>query len=221
MPTIGDHAGSAHALVAMTAGALGVDPARLHPTSRLDRDVSGVVLFALTKGAASRLSQARASGLYERRYLAISAGVPKPSRGSWDAPIGRAVDPRRRSVAGRDAVAAMTRYAVCFETGGGAALLAVSPVTGRTHQIRVHAAAAGAPLIGDRVYGGPSRMTLPGGRVIELRRVALHSARVVVPSARGAAFSVTSPVPDDLGRLWEALGGPPAAWEACASCAMD
>jgi 23S rRNA pseudouridine1911/1915/1917 synthase len=221
MPTIGDHAGSAHALVAMTAGALGVDPARLHPTSRLDRDVSGIVLFALTKAAASRLSQARASGLYERRYLAIAAGVPKPSRGSWDAPIGHAVDPRRRTVAGRDAVAAMTRYAVCSETNGGAALLAVSPVTGRTHQIRVHAAAAGAPLIGDRVYGGPARMILPSGRVIELRRVALHSARVVVPSARGAAFSVTSPVPDDLGHLWEALGGLPAAWEACALCTMD
>jgi 23S rRNA-/tRNA-specific pseudouridylate synthase len=221
MPTIGDHAGSVHALVAMTAGALGVDPARLHPTSRLDREVSGVVLFALTKEAAFRLSRARALGLYERRYVAIAAGVPRPSKGSWDGRIGRAADPRRRTVDGRDAVAATTRYAVCSETSGGASLLAVAPMTGRTHQIRVHAAACGAPLIGDRVYGGPARMTLPGGRVIELRRVALHSARVVVPDARGAAFSITSPLPEDLGRLWEALGGVPAAWEACASCVMD
>ena len=87
---------------------------------------------------------------------------------------------------GRDPVDAATRYRVCALAPGGAALLAVSPVTGRTHQIRVHASHAGAPLVGDRDYGGPSRVTLSTGRVLEPRRVALHAARVVVPAASGA-----------------------------------
>jgi len=220
-PTIGDHGGEAHALVAMTAVALGVDPSRLHPTSRLDRGVSGVVLFALTSEAAGRLALARASGLYERRYVAIATRAPDPPRGVWNGPIGRAPDPRRRTVNGRDAVPAATRYIVCAGTTGGAVLLAAAPVTGRTHQIRVHAAAAGAPLVGDRAYGGPARMTLAGGRVIELGRVALHCARVIVPDARGAALAINSPVPEELGRLWVSLGGVPAAWEAATSCAID
>jgi 23S rRNA pseudouridine1911/1915/1917 synthase len=221
MPTIGDHAGAAHALVAVTAHALGLDESRLHPTSRLDRDVSGVVLFALTKAAAERLSRARAEGLYERRYVALTVASPEPLRGVWNTPIGRASDPRRRTVNGRDTVPATTRYAVCERAPGGSALLAVAPVTGRTHQIRVHAAAAGAPLIGDRVYGGPTRMTIAGGRVLELRRVALHAVRVVVPGARGTPLVALSPVPAELADLWVSLGGAPAAWEVSLSCAID
>ena len=161
MPTIADHGGAAHALVAATARALGIDPARLHPTSRLDRGVSGVVVFALTKAAAERLARARGEGAYERRYVAIAASAPAPASGTWDAPIGRARDPRLRTVRGRDPIAAATRYGVCAHAPGGAAMLAVAPVTGRTHQIRVHASHAGAPLLGDRDYGGPARVTLP------------------------------------------------------------
>jgi RluA family pseudouridine synthase len=221
MPTIGDQSGAAHALVAATARALGIAEARLHPTSRLDRDVSGVVLFALTGAAAERLTQARAAGLYERRYVAIAARAPEPSKGVWDAPIGRATDPRRRVVNGRDAAPSITRYAVCAATTGGATLLAVAPVTGRTHQIRVHAAAAGAPLLGDRAYGVPVRMTLAAGRVLGVRRIALHAARVVVPDEQGKGLAIVSPVPGELADLWVALGGAPEAWEAGASCAID
>jgi RluA family pseudouridine synthase len=221
MPTIGDHGGAAHALVAATANALGLDASRLHPTSRLDREVSGVVLFALTKVAADRLARARVEGLYERRYVALAALAPDPPRGVWDTPIGRASDPRRRVVNGREAAPATTRYAVCERTAVAAALLAIAPMTGRTHQIRVHAAAGGAPLIGDRVYGGPMRVTLPGGRVLALRRVALHAARVVVPSERGAPLVALAPVPAELVDLWSALGGTPAGWEVATSCAIE
>jgi 23S rRNA-/tRNA-specific pseudouridylate synthase len=221
MPTIGDHLGSAHALVAATARALGIDEARLHPTSRLDRDVSGVVVFSLTGAASERLMRARAEGLYERRYVAIAARAPEPSRGVWDGPIGRASDPRKRVVNGRDAVPSMTRYAVCAATTGGAVLLAAAPETGRTHQIRVHASAAGAPLLGDRAYGGPVRVTLAAGRVLGVGRVALHAARVVVPDERGERLVIESPVPGQLAFLWLALGGVPEAWEASASCAID
>ena len=220
MPTIADHDGAAHALVAATARALGIDPSRLHPTSRLDRGVSGVVVFALTKAAAERLARARAEGTYERRYVAIATNAPVQASGTWDAPIGRASDPRLRRVDGRDPVGAATRYGVCAVAPAGEALLALSPVTGRTHQIRVHASHAGAPLLGDRDYGGPARVTLPTGRVLEPRRVALHAARVVIPGARGAPLVALAPAPPELTSLWSALGGEAAAWELATSCAL-
>jgi len=221
VPTIADHGGAAHALVAMVARSLSIDVARLHPTSRLDRDVSGVVVFALSRAAAARLQQARIDGLYQRRYVAIAEHSPVPERGTWDAPIGRGPNPRLRVEGGRDPAPASTRYAVTARTQRGAAMLAVAPVTGRTHQIRVHAAGAGAPLLGDRSYGGPVRLTLASGRVIEPGRIALHAARVVVPGAGGDTLVAESPVPAELESLWSALGGEAEAWEVSLACALD
>jgi 23S rRNA-/tRNA-specific pseudouridylate synthase len=220
IPTIPDQSGSSHSLIALVAAELRVDPARVHPTSRLDRDVSGVVVLALTREAAARLSAARARGDYERRYLAIATRAPEPDRGAWTAPIGRAKDPRLRAVGGRDAVEARTRYAAVAGAPGGQRLLAVAPVTGRTHQIRLHASHARAPLLGDRSYGGPVRLVLPTGRVLEPRRIALHAARVVVPDARGASVVAASPVPVELEELWSALGGDPEAWQLGLSCEL-
>jgi RluA family pseudouridine synthase len=220
IPTIADHAGASHALVALVARAIGVDAARVHPTSRLDRDVSGVVVFATTKAAAERLHRARAEGRYERRYVAIAARAPEPERGRWDASIGRTRDPRLRAAWGRDAAEAKTLYAVTSLCPSGEAMLALAPLTGRTHQIRVHASHAGAPLLGDRAYGGPTRLTLPGGRVVAPGRIALHAARVTVPRDDGALLEIRSPLPPELVELWSALGGDPAAWEVSASCAL-
>ncbi|HEY8089640.1 MAG TPA: RluA family pseudouridine synthase [Polyangiaceae bacterium] len=220
IPTIPDHAGSSHSLLAVVARSLGLDVARLHPTSRLDRDVSGVVFFALTAAARERLATARARGLYERRYVAIASKAPEPGRGVWDAPVGRGRDPRLRAVGGRDPVDARTTYATVASAPRGEALLAVSPVTGRTHQIRVHAAHSGSPLLGDRAYGGPSRVTLASGRVLQPGRIALHAARVVVPAADGSPLVAASPIPPALTDLWSALGGDAAAWEGSTSCAL-
>lgn len=215
IPTIPDLAGASHALVARVARQLGLDPGRLHPTSRLDREVSGVVVIALDAAARARLAAARAEGRYERRYVALAARAPSPAVGIWDAPIGRAADPRHRAAGGRDAAPAETRYRVHAEAGGRA-ILALAPVTGRTHQLRVHAAHAGAPLLGDRIYGGAAagRIALPTGRVLALGRVALHALRVCVPRARGAPLVVVAPVPVELRALLGALGGDPDALEA-------
>jgi 23S rRNA-/tRNA-specific pseudouridylate synthase len=218
VPTIPDHGGAAHALVARVARELGVDPARLHPTSRLDRDVSGVVFLALSSAVAERLLRARATGDYERRYVAIASRAPDPDAGRWDVPIGRARDPRLRAAKGPGALAATTRYAACARGGHGETMLAVAPVTGRTHQIRVHAAHAGLPLLGDRSYGGPARLTLASGRVVELRRIALHAARVSVPDGDGGRVVATAPIPRDLVDLWSALGGEPSAWDVSVAC---
>jgi RluA family pseudouridine synthase len=224
IPTIPDHAGASHSLLARVAHALGLEPARVHPTSRLDRDVSGVVVFALSRAAGERLMKARAEGRYERRYVALAQRAPAPERGVWDVPIGRARDPRLRMVKGRDAVPASTRYAVAAVAPTRVALLALSPVTGRTHQIRVHASHAGAPLLGDRAYGGPTRVTLPGGRVLEPGRIALHAARVVVPREGGQSAGplvLSAPVPAELASLWSALGGELAAWEVSLACDLS
>ena len=215
MPTIADHRGATDALATRLARELDLDPSRVHPSSRLDRDVSGVVTFALSRRAAARLLEAREAGRYERRYAAVAASEPRPSHGQWTAPIGRARDPRLRRAEGEGAIAASTRYATTARAGHGEAMLAVAPVTGRTHQIRVHAAHAGVPLVGDRDYGGAARITLPGGVVFEPRRIALHAARVVIRPPRGTPFVAESPVPAELQQLWVRLGGTPDAWDLC------
>jgi RluA family pseudouridine synthase len=212
VPTIPDHEGASQSLLASVARAIGCPPDALHPTSRLDRGVSGVVLFARTEQAAERLRVAREQGSYERRYVAIAAHPPSDATGSWDVPIGRARDPRRRMPNGRDAVPSLTRYMAAGRAGDWA-LLALEPVTGRTHQLRVHAAHAGAPLLGDRVYGGPSRATLASGAVLAFDRVALHAARVRVPRADGSILEVRAPVPESLRRWWEKGGGDEGAWD--------
>lgn len=216
IPTIADHHGGGHSLLAATARAIGAREDSLHATSRLDRGVSGVVVFALAKAAADRVARAREDGSYERRYVAIASRAPTPDAGTWDTPIGRAKDPRHRAANGRDAVAARSRYRVVARAPAGAAMLALAPVTGRTHQLRVHAAHAGAPLLGDRTYGGPSRVTLPSGRVLALDRVLLHCARVAV-----AGLDASAPVPDDLRALWLALGGDAGAWDIAVSCFLS
>ena len=212
IPTIPDHGGASHTLLAHAARIAGLPPAAVHPTSRLDREVSGVVVFALSPLAAARMKDARDEGAYARRYVAIAARAPARASGLWDARIGRAKDPRKRQVDGRESTDARTRYALVATAPGGQALLALAPETGRTHQLRVHAAHAGAPLLGDRAYGGPPRITLPGGRVLALDRVYLHCARVVA-----CGLDVVAPVPAELETAWASLGGAPADWERAAS----
>ncbi len=221
IPTIADHSGAAHSLHGLAARALGIDPSRLHPTSRLDRHVSGVVVFATSPVGASRLAQARASGRYARRYVAIAARTVSPARGEWRAPIGRTHDPRLRRVEGRGAVEARTLYEVRAVSAEGPALLAVGPLTGRTHQIRVHAAHAGAPLVGDVAYGGPARVTLANGRVVASGRIALHAACVTVPGPDGSPWTVVSAIPQEMLALGLALGVGPSEWDGAVSCELS
>ena len=147
-------------------------------------------------------------------------------------PIGRAADPRHRLVNGPGAAPARSHFAV-LGRAGERALLALAPVTGRTHQLRVHAAHAGAPLLGDRVYGAPSAsanrgaqrppgsLVLPSGKVLPLGRIALHAARVTVPRRDGTPWVVTSEAPEELLACWCLLGGERFAWDTAVSCALS
>jgi len=209
--TVADHHGHTGTLVEQTAAAIGLPKERLFPTSRLDVGVSGIVVFATSEQARRAVAQARAAGRYRRHYVAIGGGSVMPERGRWTVPIGRDKDPRKRCPHGRDAVIAETAYAVAGVVAG-ACLLAVEPETGRTHQIRVHAAHAGAALLGDRAYGGKTRLVSGSGAVRAIDRIALHAAWIEIALDR--QFVAEAPVPDELVSLWSALRGDEAAWQA-------
>ena len=190
-----------------------IDPRapRLHPTSRLDADVTGLVTFARTEHATRSLLAARQDGNYARRYLAIATRPPTPASGTWLAAI--AIDqqnPRRRVAQTNErggGRTARTEYRT-LALAPDCALLCLSPLTGRTHQLRVHAAHAGSPLFGDRHYGGPMRITAKDGRVWSARRVMLHCAALRIPHPRsGTLLTLRAPVPSDMQTLWQGLGG--------------
>lgn len=127
--------------------------ARVHVHSRLDVGVSGLALVALGERARQHVERLREQGAYQRRYLAVASGAFANDSGVWQGKLGK----------GRDARDAQTRYQVIERaTHAGSpntlTLLALAPITGRTHQLRVHAAAAGGPLLGDKRYGGIQRL---------------------------------------------------------------
>ncbi len=206
MPTIPDQAGAAHSLLHAAARLLKLDPTRLHPTSRLDRDVSGVVTFATTDAAREALRESRELGRYDRLYVAIALGVPTFTSECWDAPLVPDRPPRVHRVAPPGATKALSAVsrAIAVRTVGRFTLLALAPVTGRTHQLRVHAAAAGLPLVGDRAYGGPTRLTAPSGAVRAPGRIALHCARVDIGGPQ--IHRSSSPIPRDLAELAAFVG---------------
>jgi 23S rRNA-/tRNA-specific pseudouridylate synthase len=200
---------------ALTSLAQALDPGapRLHPSSRLDAEVSGVVIFARTREATQHLLAAREHGAYARVYVALSAAAPAPPAGDWRGAIGLdARDPRKRVVVegGRQAEAARpahTRYRVVAQRER-AALLRLEPQTGRTHQLRVHAARAGVPLLGDRHYGGAQRVVLGDGRVLSVRRTMLHCMRVSVPAPGGVGVLVfEAEPPEEMLAVWRGVGG--------------
>jgi len=222
IPTVPDHAGAAHSLVALVAGAVGLPASDLRVTSRLDREVSGVVVLATSEAAEARLKRAREEGAYARRYVAIATTADAlPARGAFTGAIGAGKDARHRAVDGAGAKPSTTRYRVVARAPGGFALLAVEPITGRTHQIRIHTSHAGAPLLGDRDYGGPSRLTPGDGRVVALGRIALHAARVTVPGASGEPLVAEARIPEELAQVWAELGGDREAWNTAVSCGLE
>ena len=216
IPTIADHGGDAHALSTAVARAVGVPTSALHPTSRLDRGVSGVVVFAMDERARALLRTAREEGRYERRYVALASQAPSPPSGTWDAPIGRAKDALLRKVNGKDAVPSVTRYAVVAEARD-AVMLALAPVTGRTHQLRVHASHAGAPLLGDRDYGRATNVTLASGEVLRVGRIALHCAHVRLLFGE-EEVRLSAEIPAELRELAARLGILEETWKKAVTC---
>jgi 23S rRNA-/tRNA-specific pseudouridylate synthase len=180
----------------------------VHAATRLDASVSGVVACCLGRDASRRFEEWRERGHVVRTYLAIAAAPGLPEHGVWDAPLGRTKDRAGRDrarVGGPGSLEALTRFRVLARTS--ASLLELRPDTGRMHQLRAHAAHAGAPLFGDRLYAGPSSAVLADGRVLAFDRVALHCMKLELPGLEAFA-----PIPAPFGELWRGLGGSDADW---------
>ena len=181
-----------------------------HPLSRLDASVTGAVLFALSDWAIATAAAAKEAGEYQRWYAGLTGAAVEGDSGEWswrieDDPKDRA---RRRCGDGPTSVEALTRWTK-LGAGERATALGFAPVTGRTHQIRVHAAKAGSPLLGDVAYGGARRLTSATGAVLAVPRVMLHARAVRVP---GRPSVVTSPWPTDLAALFASLVPTMAPW---------
>jgi 23S rRNA pseudouridine1911/1915/1917 synthase len=169
----------------------GADAARPGIVHRLDRDTSGLMIVARDDEAHSRLAEAIKARKVSRTYLALVAGAPRSRSGTIDAPLGRDYRaPERRAVGGRGPRDARTHFEV-VEALPGHSLLEVRLETGRTHQIRVHLAAIGIPVVADTRYGGPA---LEG-----LHRQFLHSARLAFAHPfSGESLEFESALPADL-----------------------
>jgi 23S rRNA pseudouridine955/2504/2580 synthase len=172
---------------------------------RLDRDTSGVILAARTKPAAGFLGKAIQARRLTKVYQALVASAPDPAEGTIDRPL-------RREEIGREsymrvvepdapgALASVSHYRTLAASPEGA-LVELRPHTGRMHQLRVHMAAIGRPLVGDVRYGGA--LTLAGRSA---PRLMLHAARLTFPHPDGGERTVEAPLPPDFEVLRRAAG---------------
>jgi 23S rRNA pseudouridine1911/1915/1917 synthase len=176
-----------HGLLGRTAGGDDERPGIVH---RLDRDTSGLLVVARTEQAYERLQELVRNRELERRYKALVRGRPRSWRGRIEAPIGRdRHDPTRQSLDTDTPREAVTHFEVerLLERH---ALLDVRLETGRTHQIRVHLAAIGLPVVGDPIYGVADE---------QLKRQFLHAWRLAFPHpVTGDPIEVESPLPREL-----------------------
>ncbi len=159
---------------------------------RLDRDTSGVIALAKSEESQDALKEQWRNRKTQKSYLALVVGRVEPPRGIVDAPLGPdPEDPRRRAVV-EGGQSARSEYRVLEQYGDEAALLHVDIYTGRTHQIRVHLAAIGYPILADAQYGAPSPL---------IERQALHAWRLGFTLASNGAWRVfEAPLPRDLKR---------------------
>ncbi|WP_416898258.1 MAG: RluA family pseudouridine synthase [Minwuia sp.] len=160
------------------------EPPRL--VHRLDKDTSGVLVLGRTRQAAQWLTRAFRDRETEKTYWALVAGTPRPHQGTIDLRLSKEDGERVEPVefGGQKAI---SQYSVVAQAAQRASWLAMRPVTGRTHQLRVHAAAIGCPIIGDGKYGGEKAHE--GGFAKSLH---LHARRIVMARPDGRKLDVTA-----------------------------
>lgn len=182
---------------------------------RLDRDTGGLLILAKTRAAAAVLARGFQGRDVEKTYWALTLSAPRPAQGRIDLPVGK----ERVLVAGRSQERvtpgeaddsrkkALTDYQTLDEAVGGPAFLALRPHTGRTHQLRVHCAAIGAPIVGDWKYGG-RRAQIDG--VEEGLHLFCRAMRFRHP-VHGKEITLSAPLTGHMARTWRFFGFDPSA----------
>jgi 23S rRNA pseudouridine955/2504/2580 synthase len=175
---------------------------------RLDRDTSGVLVLARNTKSAAVLSKMFAGKDIEKTYLALTHGCPLQTMGSIDYRLLKAVHGEssyeRVAVDDEEGKYAKTEYRVVESLARRFALMELKPLTGRTHQLRVHMQAINCPIVGDEKYGGDEMQAQDVGIADGLH---LHARRVVIPAfGSGKKIDVTAPLPPHMKESFKALG---------------
>ena len=171
---------------------------------RLDKDTSGVLVLARDAASAASLTAAFRGKEVRKVYWAAVVGVPRPATGRIDLPIAKTPRPGGERMAPAEAgKRAVTLYRIVDRAGTRAAWLELEPLTGRTHQLRVHASALGTPILGDGKYGG-REAHFTGGEVST--RMHLHARSIRIPHPAGGVLEVTAPLPPHMAATWRFLG---------------
>ncbi|HWX88845.1 MAG TPA: RluA family pseudouridine synthase, partial [Rhizomicrobium sp.] len=189
-------------------------PTRPKLVHRLDRDTSGVLLIARTALAASGLSASLALRDTSKVYWALTRGVPKQKNGvvkgalakeGGHGPHGRDERMAMAEEGEEGAKFSLTEYAVMATAGSEFAWVAARPITGRTHQIRVHLASLGTPIVGDFKYGGAESR----GKGDIADKLHLHARSIDIGRPDGGRLQATAPLPPHMVKSWKLLGFDP------------
>lgn len=163
--------------------------------TRLDKDTSGLVVMALAPELHAAMQRDQAAGRVRKEYLTVVQGIPEPASGTISLPLGRDLADRRRVVVTDAGAPSETRYETIDRLRGDASLVRCELVTGRTHQIRVHMASRGWPILGDALYGVTTGA---------IARQALHAWRVRLPHPlTRQPIDLEAAVPHDMRSLLE------------------
>jgi 23S rRNA pseudouridine1911/1915/1917 synthase len=161
--------------------------------TRLDKDTSGLVVVALTPEVHAAMQRDQTAGRIRKEYVAVVQGSPHPASGSIALPLGRDTADRRRVVVTETGAPSETRYEVIAPAPDDRSLVRCELVTGRTHQIRVHLASRGWPIVGDALYGVAHET---------MTRQALHAWRVRLPHPiTRQLIDLEAPIPRDIRAL--------------------
>ncbi len=179
---------------------------------RIDKDTSGILVLARTATAARKLTAAFKSKDTQKLYWAAVVGNPSPESGRVNMALSKSVTDLRAN--GREQVIvdedngkhAVTYYETLERAGREVAWVALYPVTGRTHQLRVHMAEINTPILGDGKYGGEASFPAIDGMVDQLH---LHARAIRIPNPGGGWLELTAPLPPHMKKTWKLLGFDP------------
>ena len=190
-------------LLGALQGDAAVRPKLVH---RLDKDTSGALLVARTPRAATWVAKAFSNRSARKTYWAIVVGVPDIAQGEIDLPLAKQPGSGGEKMhVDEKGLPSKSRYRVIERAGNSAAWVELQPLTGRTHQLRVHMAAIGHPIVGDGKYGGKGAFLT--GTIS--RKLHLHSRRLRIDHPDGGAIDISAPLPPHFAESLEALGFDP------------